>query len=100
VAEGRGLVISAASRPRLAAKARLRFDRKTERTMILFPEKGLELSASAADVVRLCTGEHTVAAIVEQLQGKYAAGDAASMEREILDFLNAMADRCLIEEAP
>src|SRR5206468_9344772 len=46
-------MMSLTSRPRLAAKARLRFDRKTERTMILFPEKGLELSPTAADVVHL-----------------------------------------------
>ena len=37
-------MISAESRPRLAAKARLRQDRRTDRLMILFPEKGLELS--------------------------------------------------------
>ena len=93
-------MISAASRPRLASKARLRFDRKTERTMILYPEKGMELSPSAAEIVRLCTGEHTVTAIVEQLSAKYASGDARdAMEREVLEFLNAMADRCLIEDS-
>ncbi len=92
-------MISAASRPRLASKARLRFDRKTERTMVLFPEKGIELSATAAEILRLCDGSATVATIVEQLRAKYPASDASSVEREVLEFLNAMADRCLIEDS-
>jgi len=92
-------VISAASRPRLAAKARLRFDRKTERTMVIYPEKGMELSASAAEILRLCTGEHTVTAIVDLLNAKYAESDRVGLEREVIEFLNAMADRCLVEDA-
>ena len=40
--------------------------------MLLYPERGLVLNATAADVVKLCTGEHTVAAIVERLAEKYA----------------------------
>jgi pyrroloquinoline quinone biosynthesis protein D len=91
-------VISSASRPRLVSKARLRFDRKTERTMVLFPEKGIELSASAAEIMRLCDGERTVGAIVERLSEQYAA-ERLRVEREVLEFLNAMADRCLIEDA-
>ena len=92
-------MISPESRPRLAPKARLRFDRKTQRTMVLFPEKGLELSSTAADIVHLCTGERTVAAIVELLFAKYVGRERESVESEVLEFLNEMADRCLIEDA-
>ncbi len=93
-------MISAASRPKLAAKARLRRDRRTDRLMILYPEKGIELSPTAAEIVRLCTGENTVAEIVERLEASYATADRATIEREVLDLLNALADRCLIEERP
>jgi coenzyme PQQ biosynthesis protein PqqD len=92
-------MMSLTSRPRLADKARLRFDRKSERTMVLFPEKGLELSPTAADVVHLCTGEHTVAEIVERLLQRYSTDDRTLVEREVLEFLNTMAERCLIVEA-
>jgi coenzyme PQQ biosynthesis protein PqqD len=91
-------VISVASRPQLAAKARLRRDRRTDRLMILYPEKGIELSPTAAEIVRLCTGENTVGEIVERLGASYAVADRATIEREVLDLLNALADRCLIEE--
>ena len=35
---------------------------KDARYMLLYPERGLVLNATAADVAQLCTGEHTVAA--------------------------------------
>jgi len=66
--------------------------------MILYPEKGMELSPTAAEIVRLCTGENTVAEIVERLGASYTTADRATIEREVLDLLNALADRCLIEE--
>jgi coenzyme PQQ biosynthesis protein PqqD len=83
-------------RPRLAAKARLRFDRKSTRYMLLYPERGLVLSPTAADIVRLCTGEHTVETIIEQLAARYAAEPRDGLEREVLAFLSAMADRGLV----
>ena len=89
--------MSVESRPRLAAKVRLRYDRKAERYMLLYPERGLVLNGTAADVAQLCTGEHTVRAIVEQLAVKY--GQAADVvEREVLGFLTAMADRGLVRD--
>lgn len=90
--------ISLESRPRLAAKVRLRYDRKAERTMLLYPEKGLVLNATAADVAQLCTGEHTVGAIVAQLTAKYGQ-DATTIEREVMNFLGALTERGLLQEA-
>jgi pyrroloquinoline quinone biosynthesis protein D len=91
-------VISAGTRPRLAAKARLRWDRKDERWMLLYPERGLVLNATAADVVQLCTGEHTVEAIVETLVGKYPAQPREALEQEILTFLGRLAERGLVSD--
>ena len=60
------------ARPTLASKVRLRWDRRAEKYMLLYPERGLVLNATGADIVQLCTGEHTVGGIVTQLAGKYA----------------------------
>jgi pyrroloquinoline quinone biosynthesis protein D len=92
-------VISVDARPRLAAKARLRFDRKGERYMLLYPEKGLVLSDTATAIVKLCTGQHTVQAIIETLAATYAGAPREAIEREVLSFLGAMADRGLVESA-
>ena len=88
-------VISLDTRPRLAAKARVRWDRKGERFMLLYPERGLVLNPTAADVVHLCTGELTVGAIVDQLTARYAQPRAA-VEQEVLAFLTRMAERGLV----
>lgn len=91
-------MISAGTRPQLAAKARLRWDRKGEQWMLLYPERGLALNATAADVVRLCTGELTVEAIVEKLAEKYTSQPREALEREILTFLGRLAERGLLAD--
>ena len=91
--------MSLESRPRLAPKVRLRYDRKAERYMLLYPEKGLVLNPTAADVAQLCTGEHTVRAIAAQLASKYSQ-DGATVEREVVNLLNSLAERGLVQEMP
>ena len=88
--------ITSETRPTLAAKARLRWDRQTSRYLLLYPERGLVLNPTAADVVQLCTGEHTVGVIVDRLAAKYASQPREDVEREILAFLAQMAERGLI----
>jgi pyrroloquinoline quinone biosynthesis protein D len=89
-------MIAPEARPRLTAKARLRWDRRGERYMLLYPERGLVLNATGADIVRLCTGELTVAAIVDQLAAKYAAQPREALQGEVLTFLTRLAERGLL----
>jgi coenzyme PQQ biosynthesis protein PqqD len=89
-------VIPAEARPRLAAKARVRFDRLTDRYLLLYPEKGLQLNPTAAEIVRLCTGEHTVGEIAQRLAAKYPQQPRDAIEREMLAFLTALAERGLV----
>jgi len=95
-----GSRLAADARPRLAPKVRLRWDRRDERYMLLYPERGLVLNGTAALVVKLCTGEHTVAAILARLAEQYADQPADAIEREVLTFLHAMVDRGLIRTEP
>jgi coenzyme PQQ biosynthesis protein PqqD len=97
-AGGPGHVISADSRLRLAAKARLRFDRKSSRYMLLYPERGLVLNPTAADVLQRCDGERTVGSIVEELARRYGH-EAPAVEREVMSFLQTMAERGLVQAA-
>jgi pyrroloquinoline quinone biosynthesis protein D len=88
-------VIAHDARPTLASKVRLRWDRRASRYMLLYPERGLVLNATGADIVQLCTGEHTVGGIVEQLAGKYAR-EPAEVAREVHAFLTRLAERGLL----
>jgi len=90
-------VISAGTKPRIASKARLRYDRKAERYMLLYPEKGLVLNPTAAEIAKLCTGEHSVADIIAQLAARYGK-DATAIEGEVTRFLSSLAERGLLQE--
>jgi coenzyme PQQ biosynthesis protein PqqD len=88
-------MIEAASRVRLAPKARLQRDRVTGRAFLLYPERGLDLSESAARIVALCHGDRTVAAIVDELAA--ASGEPRErIETEVIDFLRALEARGLL----
>ncbi len=90
-------MIGPESRPRLAAKARLRYDRQGGRHLLLYPERGLALNGTAVDIVRLLTGEHTIDGIVALLADRYAAQPRETIEREVRDFLQSLAERGLLE---
>ena len=90
-------MISANSRPRLAEKARLRFDRKAQQYLLLFPERGLALNPTAAEILKMCTGEHTVEAIIERLLQTYDNQPRDVVEREVVAFLASMAKRGLVK---
>jgi len=89
-------MIDAELRPTLAAKARLRKDGKSGRYLLLYPERGMELNATGVEIVRLCTGQVTVAEIVAAIAQRYAATPANVIEREVLGFLGALRDRALL----
>lgn len=87
-------------RPRLAAKARLSFDRHENRHVILYPEKGLLLSATSAAIVELCDGERRVADIVDALDATHPEGARADIERDVVSFLTDLRQRGLLGDAP
>jgi coenzyme PQQ biosynthesis protein PqqD len=91
-------MIEPASVVRLAPHARLRFDRHRQEHMLLYPERGLVLSATAAAVVAELDGARDVAAIVEALAAKYDRGDRPAIATDVLDLLRSLAARGLVTE--
>jgi coenzyme PQQ biosynthesis protein PqqD len=89
-------VIDAAARPRLAPKARLRFDRHSGKSLLLFPERGLSLNETGAEILALCTGEATVAQIIDALCVKYGEDRRHTVTAEVNTFLAALAERNLL----
>ena len=87
-------MIALDARPRLAAKARLRHDRVSGRTLLLYPERGLELNATGAHIVRLCTGDNSVADIIAALAVDYGKGSELTVE--VRSFLESLAERGLL----
>lgn len=85
-----------ATHPKLARRARLRWDARDERWMILYPERGLVLNASAAEIVKLCDGTRSLEEIAEAL----AASSGAPLERVASDvraLVARLAEKRLVE---
>lgn len=78
--------VSADSRPQLARKARLRTDRLTGETLLLYPEHGLVLNESAAAILRLCDGR-PASAIASELGAPLS---------DVLELLDALRERGLV----
>ena len=90
-------MIPPAARPSLAAKARLRFDHASGGYMLLYPERGLALNPTAASILKLCNGELTVDGIVERLQGEYKERPAPELRQDVLEFIEEMVRRGLLQ---
>jgi coenzyme PQQ biosynthesis protein PqqD len=93
-------VIGPGARVRLARKARLRKDPRSGRTILLYPERGLELSDTAAAIAALCTGERTVGEIVDTLRDSYAGAARARVEDDVVSFLHDLEVRGLLIMEP
>lgn len=90
------MMLAANRRPRLTSNARLRFDRHSGEHVLLHPESGLVLNESAAELVALCDGTRTVAAIAERLAVRYSPRPANDVLQQVRAFLGDLATRGLV----
>jgi coenzyme PQQ biosynthesis protein PqqD len=85
------------ARPKLARKVRLRFDRHSGAHWLLYPERGMRLSASAASIAALCTGTKTLEQIVDELHAGAAGASREQVAQDVQHFLCALRERNLID---
>jgi pyrroloquinoline quinone biosynthesis protein D len=84
-------------RPRLARRARLRYDGKSGKYVLLSPERGMVMNATAADILARFRGELTVPAIADELAGLYEGIARDAIEADIEQLLEVLADRGLLD---
>jgi coenzyme PQQ biosynthesis protein PqqD len=89
-------VILLETRIRLAPKARLRFDARSGKHVLLYPERGLELTDTAARIASLCAEERTAEDIVAAMVAATADASRERIEPEVLAFLRALEERGLL----
>ena len=88
----RNISVSEASRPLLPRHARLKFDETRQRWVILAPDE------IAVEVLQLCDGVRSVAAIIDQLAEKYAAPRDA-IGTDVIAMLQDLADKGFLTQA-
>ena len=82
-------------KPKLAAKVRLKHDRHEGQWLLLYPERGQVLNASAAAIAQRCDGTRSVAAIAEELAREHAA-PAAEIEADVVALVEQLAAKGLL----
>lgn len=88
-----------AQKPKLAPKTKLRLDAKTGKYILLYPEKGLLLNPTGAAILKLCTGEHALGAIIATLASEFQS-DPAVLGPEVLTFVQGLLERGLLQAEP
>jgi coenzyme PQQ biosynthesis protein PqqD len=89
--------IPASWQPRLAAKARLRWDNVEKRHMLVFPEAALLLNETAVAILKLCDGERTIEQIVDTLSQQFVGTDRTLIADEVTELLTRLQTRGLLE---
>ncbi len=88
--------VVSSTHPKIARRARLRFDERDQKYMLVYPERGLALNASAAEIVKLCDGTRTV----DEIASTLADASRAPVERVTTDvraLLARLEEKRLIE---
>ena len=90
-------------RPKLAKKARLKWDEREKKIILLYPERGLLLNDTAAEIVKMCDGAHSVTQMIDALAVRVAhespekSADRAVIERDVNLLLAKLRERRLLE---
>lgn len=82
------------ARVRLVNAARLRFDPYTDSFVLLSPERGLRLNASASEIVGRCTGEMTGQEIARDLfeHQRFATNSEVTLEQVTSDVVALLTE--------
>lgn len=89
--------------PKLAPKARLKYDKVRDKHLLLLPEKVVVLNETAASILALCDGFQTLHTLAESLRSSLRASldapdaikdpNLREMEKDITTFVQEMADQ-------
>jgi pyrroloquinoline quinone biosynthesis protein D len=83
------------SKPHFPKHVRLQFDSVRNRLAVLAPERVYWPDGVAADILKLCDGNRTIAEIAEQLAVDYAAAPK-TIEADVLEFVQSWLDLRLL----
>ena len=88
--------LSGAARPHLPRGVRLKHDEVRDEWLLLAPERVLKTDAIAVEILKRCTGEHSLDAIVDDLASIYTA-DRARIDADVRAFLSDLAAKRLVD---
>jgi pyrroloquinoline quinone biosynthesis protein D len=84
------------TRPRLSRKVRLKYDAIEKQFLVLYPERGITLSESAAEILQRCDGERTAEMIAAEL-AQVSGAAIVVVRKDVEAFLGEMKKRGIVE---
>ncbi len=72
------------SHPKLSRRFRLQYEPAQTRWVLLYPEGMVQLNESAAEILKRCDGEHSVAQIVGELEAAFAVQDITAQVQALI----------------
>ena len=88
--------IALQARPRLPRGVRLTHNEAQGGWLVLAPERVFKADAVTAEVLKRCTGEATLAAIIDDLAAAFAA-PRERIEADVKNLLGGLAEKKLLE---
>ena len=85
------------TRPILPRHVQLKFDKLRERWLLLAPERILVPDDISVEVLHMCDGKASIAALVAELAAKYDA-PAEQITRDVFSMLQDLADKGFLAE--
>jgi pyrroloquinoline quinone biosynthesis protein D len=90
------LELSGKTLPRLPRGVRLKHDDVRNEWLLLAPERVLKTDAIAVEILKRCTGEMSLDAIVDDLASLYAV-DRARIDTDVRALLSELAKKRLVD---
>ena len=92
----KALILNENDIPAFPRHAKLKNDKARNKWIINAPERVFELDDTAAEIMQLVNGEHSVSIIVNLLQKKYNEAPAELIKKDVLSMLQSLADKGFI----
>ena len=80
--------------PRIAHGFRLQWEAAQDCHVLLYPEGMVKLNQSGGEILKRCDGQHSLAAIVTELEQTFTA---TGLERDVLGFVEVAGQRRWLE---
>jgi len=88
--------IAGEARPRLPRGVRLRHDETRGEWLLLAPERVMKLNAIAVEILKRCTGETTLHAMIDDLTVAFSA-DRTRVEADVVKMLGDLVQKRLVD---
>lgn len=73
------------SHPKLSRRFRLQYEEAQTRWVLLYPEGMVQLNDSAAEILKRCDGERTVAEIVSELEAAFSVQGLTTQVESLIE---------------